>query len=278
MRTWSLTKQPAPLHAALAPIDVVIVAGQSNAQGSMVDSAALSAANRHYADSPDPRALLGYRLRYLSDAKDNIGSMGGMGTQGSGFMNVDGFGPELSLGSDLAVGGNRPFAVIKYAIASAGLNQNFKKTGPTGQALYPAMLAHIQQMQADLRAQGYAPRLRALFWLQGETDTVASSDANAYGANINQLMADLRADTASPDLQFYFTQLNPNMSFLAAQPGTATVNGAMQSAAQADPTRVFFVRTDDITGGFADGTLHYTANQEITIGQKWAARYLQRNP
>ena len=135
-----------------------------------------------------------------------------------------------------------------------------------------------QQMQADLRAQGYAPRLRALCWLHGETDTVASSDASAYGANLNELMADLRADIASPDLQFYFTQLNPNMSFLAAQSGTVTVNRAMQVAAQADPTRVLFVGTDDITGGFADGALHYTANQEITTGQKWAARYMQRNP
>lgn len=154
----------------------------------------------------------------------------------------------------------------------------FQKRNPPGfEPLYPPMIQHIQDMLAQLRAQGYAPNLRAMFWLQGETDAL-NEGAAQYETNIKQFMADVRADVGSPDLQFYLTQINPFMpAFASHQTQVHQVNMGMVNAAAADPGRVFFVATDDIRCGFAD-TIHYNANQTIAIGQRWANLYLRFNP
>ncbi|KRD31438.1 hypothetical protein ASE35_15680 [Lysobacter sp. Root916] len=274
-----LSKTPLPARATL-PIDVVIVAGQSNAHGWTARSDQLGTANAPYALWPDSRALLGYHQRSISDAVANIGSMGQLDTQGSGFSgNYDGFGPELSLGGDLAALNKAPIAVIKYAVGGAGLYYGFQKRNPAGyEALYPPMIQHIQTMLAQLRAQGYTPRLRAMFWLQGETDAIYGGAAQ-YEANIKQFIADVRTDIEAPELQFYLTQINPYMPAFASYQATVhQVNMGMVNAAAADPSRVFFVATDDIRCGFAPDGIHYTANQTIAIGQRWANLYLRFNP
>ncbi|ALN89844.1 sialate O-acetylesterase [Lysobacter gummosus] len=271
-----LTATAVAARPASTPIDVFIVSGQSNSHGWGANSAQLSQANRHYADAPDPRALLGYRQHLLGDALASVGSMAQLDTQGSGFKeNFDGFGPELSLGSDYAVGGDKPVAIIKYSVSLAGLAHNFVKTGAIGAPLYPTLIQQIQAMLAELRSQGYAPTLRAMFWLQGESDVVFGTAAS-YGVNLGRFIADVRADVNAPQLQFYATQINPNMPAFAdpaMRTGMQQVNAGMVQAATADPQRVFYVRTDDISAGFADGT-HYSADQTIDIGRRWAARYL----
>jgi hypothetical protein len=273
-----LTKAAEPRAAGDDAIDVVIVAGQSNAQGWGANAAQLSGANRSYADAPDPRALLGYRLKNLPDPLDNVGSIGQLDTQGAGFAgNYDGFGPELSLGSDLAAAGPHRIAVIKYAIGSAGLQQNYKKLSPTGVAHYAPMIDHVKAMLGQLTAQGYTPTIRAMFWLQGETDALDTSHAPLYAANIKQFITDVRSDLAAPDLPFHLTEINPNMPTLKGLAGTTKVNDALLAAAQADPTRVFFITTRDIKTGFADAT-HYSADQTIDIGRRWARSYLSHSP
>ncbi|WP_394620253.1 sialate O-acetylesterase [Lentzea sp. JNUCC 0626] len=250
------------------PIDVVVVAGQSNAHGWASDTAKLSEANRHYATAPNPHALLGYRQRNLPEPADNIGSMGQLAPQGAGFVShFSGFGPELSLGTDLADRRGR-VAVIKYAVGSSGLARNYLKQSPYGAPLYGDFLTQLTTGLDQLRQQGFAPRLRTVYWLLGETDS-GDGTAAAYGANMTKLMADLRTDLDAPRLSAVLTQINPNMPALVGRPGVAQVNEAMAAMAAADPARVRYVRTDDIRDGFAD-IIHYSADQSVLIGQRWA--------
>lgn len=271
-----LSRSNAAPIARGTPINVFLVVGQSNAMGWNSDAAKLDARNRHYADAPNTNALLGYRFHGIG-APANNGSMGLLDTQGSGYNgNFDGFGPELSLGTDLAVGlGNKPVAIIKYAVGAAGLQQNFRKVGATGSKLYDPMMTHVNAMLRQLRAMGYSPRVRAFFWLQGETDALYGT-SHLYEANITRFMADIRQDTASPLLQFYFTQLDPNMPTLQGKPGTLAVNAALNAVSSTNPCDIQVIRTDDIRAPFTDG-IHYTADQTITIGQRWAAAFLARN-
>jgi beta-xylosidase len=53
----------------------------------------------------------------------------------------------------------------------------------------------------------------------------------------------------------------------------AQVNGGMLALVNSDPN-VKYVTTHDITSGFADNAVHYTADQTVTIGQRWAAAYV----
>ncbi|MDX2082020.1 MAG: sialate O-acetylesterase [Terrimicrobiaceae bacterium] len=278
-----ITATAAPPRPSGTPIDVFLVAGQSNAHGWQANAAQLSSQNQHYAASPETGALLAYRQKLLGDSQYSSGSIGGMGTQGSGFAgHFDGFGPELAAGSDLASAQNTQVALLKFAVGSAGLNANFRKTAPTdpnpANHLYSTMLATFQESLQQLRDQGFDPQLKGLFWLQGENDT--GSDASLYAANIAQFVSDLRADLESPELKVFLTEINGNMPVLRDNPvqaaGTVLVNAGMQSLAALD-ANVWFVQTSDITSGFADG-IHYSADQTILIGQRWADAYMATIP
>ena len=59
--------------------------------------------------------------------------------------------------------------------------------------------------------------------------------------------------------------------FATTGEAVAKVNRGMKDLAGQDPL-VHFVSTGDITKGFAD-PIHYSADQEISIGQRWAKAY-----
>lgn len=278
----SLTATPSTPRAANTPIDVFFVVGQSNAHGWRANSAQLSSRNTHYKQSPAPNALLAYAQRNLTDRMNCVGSMARLGTQGSGFDgNFDGFGPELSMGTDLARVLGRPVAVIKYTIGSASLAGNFKKNSPAAPDpathLYSEMLGFINDSLQELRDQGYSPSLKALFWLQGEGDTDTAQMAADYASNIKAFVQDLRSDLSAPNLKVFLTEINGNTPVLAARPAlTAQVNSGLSDLAAEDP-HCYFIETSDIVGGFADG-IHYSADQTIDIGQRWAQAYNGATP
>jgi hypothetical protein len=255
-------------HRVDEPIDVLIVAGQSNAHGWLADVSQLSAQNQPYAASPNPLAMLAYKERVLPDPLDNVGTFATLCPQGPGFAgNFNGFGPELALGTDLANHSRHSLAIIKYAIGAAGLNAHFKKSAAL---LYPPFTAFVTTSLQQLRDQGFAPTLKALFWLQGETD--AGDHPDLYGQNITQFVHDLRQDLNAPDLKFFLTEINPNMpAMIQEAQGVKAVNQGMTDLTKQDPL-VYFITTDDLTSGFADA-VHYNANQQITIGQRWAKAY-----
>jgi hypothetical protein len=269
----SLTATAVPSRATGAPMDVFIVAGQSNAHGWQGDVAHLSATNEHYM-ALDPHAWLAYMQKNLPEPQYNIGSPGLLAPQESGFGgNFNGCGGELSLGHDLATATGRRICIIKYAVGSAGLDAHFKKT--TGY-LYPLMLQFIDDSLQQLRAQGFNPTVRGLFWLQGETDTVSKPVALKYGENISQFIHDVRTDLHQPELKCFLTEINASMPFFFNSPkySVGDVNQGMKSVAGQDPN-VVFIPTADLNDHFGDA-IHYRADQLITIGQRWAAAYLAR--
>jgi len=271
----NLTADTAAVRPVGTPIDVLIVSGQSSSHGWQSNAAALNSNNRHYADTPPANALLAYKENGLGDPLYNTGSLAQLSTQGPGFAGIfDGFGPELSLGGDLASRLPHKVAFVKFSVGAAGLDNHFKKSV---NFLYPLLVQQVTSALAQMRAQGFAPELKGLFWLQGETDAGSTgfdqNDAPDYGANITRFVSDLRADLNAPALKFYLTEINKNMPLLLACPlGVQQVNDGMRNLASSDPN-VKFITTSDITGGFAD-VIHYTADQTIDIGQRWAKAYV----
>ncbi len=260
-------------------MNVFLLAGQSNAHGWQSNPADLIPANRHYRDSPHPGALLAYRQRNLATPTDTVGLLAMLAPQSGGFAGkFNGFGPELSAGKILATHQDGIVALSKFAMGGAGLNTNFKKVNPTdpnpGHHLYAKMLAHFLSTLTEIEQRGFIPDIRAMFWLQGESDTDVA--AGLYGQNMEQLIADLRADLRVPDMKVFVTEINGHMPVLRDNPGqaegTATLNAALETLTTKDP-RVHIVRTMDMREGFADG-IHYEANQTIEIGQRWAGAYL----
>jgi len=260
------------------PIDVFLVAGQSNAHGWGVDAAQLSASYRHYADAPSPQALLAYMQKNRPDPLYSIGSPARLSTQGAGFGgNCDGFGPELSAGTDLAELLKKPVALLKYTVGTAGLITNFRKEGPAdlnpANHLYGPMLEFFKKSIQQLRDQGYTPRVSALFWLQGESDSGDLRSAMGYAKAIAQFISDLRGDLQAPEMKAFLTGLNANTVALGTRPDVIAVfNQGMADMHQSD-ARIYYISVDDIKTGFVDD-IHYSADQSIDVGQRWARAYL----
>jgi hypothetical protein len=192
--------------------------------------------------------------------------VGQLSTEGAGYSgNFSGFGPELSAGSDLAVRFGKPIAIVKFASGGADLRTQFLKSA---NLLYPRLIAEITNSLQQLIDQGYTPTVKGFFWLQGESD--AMLNPSTYAADIAQFVSDVRTDLNAPALQFVLTEINPNLpAFSLSQAGVAQVNQAMTSLTKTD-SNVRFVETADITNSFADA-VHYSADQIITVGQRWAA-------
>jgi hypothetical protein len=270
-----LATMPATPHAQGTPIDVYVCAGQSNAHGWQANPANLSRDNLHYVNAPDARALFAYQANLVTQKNFySQGSVGQLSTEGAGYAgNFSGFGPELSAGSDLAERFGKSLAIVKFASGGADLDTQFAKSA---NFLYPRLIAEVTNSLAQLIAQGYTPTLKGLFWLQGESDALLNP--STYATDIGQFVSDVRTDLKVPTLQFVLTEINTNLpAFALSQAGVAQVNQAMTSLTNTDPN-VKFVTTADINYGFAD-TVHYTADQIIKIGQRWAAAFtVEPNP
>jgi hypothetical protein len=260
-----LAAKPAEPHAQGTPIDVYVCAGQSNAHGWRANPANLSLSNRHYVNAPDTRALFAYQANLVTQKNFySQGSMGQLYTEGAGYSGYfSGFGPELSAGSDLAERFGKPLAIVKFASGGADLDTQFAKSA---NFLYPRLIAEVTNSLQQLIDQGYAPTVKGFFWLQGESDALLNP--STYATDIGQFVSDVRTDLNVPTLQFILTEINPNLPvFALSQAGVAQVNQAMVNLTKMDPN-VKFIATGDIANGFAD-TVHYSANQTITIGQRW---------
>jgi Carbohydrate esterase, sialic acid-specific acetylesterase len=261
-----------PLGADGIPIDVLIVSGQSNAQGWQGNSANLSPDNQRYLSDKNQPVYLAYKQKNLPEPQYNIGSMGLLAPQGSGFAwNFSGMGGEISLGHDVADHQGGPLTIIKYAVGSAGLNADYKKSA---NKLYPVMIDFIKDSLKQLQDQGFTPNLRGFFWLQGETDTGNKDVALNYGQNLKQFCHDVRADLHQPELSFFVTEINGAMPMISDHSKffVDDVNNGMKSVASSDP-RVIYIPIDDLKDHFGDD-IHYSADQQILIGQRWAAAYL----
>lgn len=272
-----LTAVPDRVSHERGPIDVFLVAGQSNAHSWGVDAAQLSKGNRHYAEAPSTLALLAYMQKNRPDPLYSIGSPAHLSIQGAGFGNCDGFGPELSAGTDLAESLKKPIALLKYTVGTAGLITNFRKEGPAdpnpANHLYEPMIEFFKTSIQQLREQGYTPRVRALFWLQGESDSGDVRSAMGYAKAISLFISDLRGDLEAPEMKVFLTGLNANTVALGTRPDVIAVfNQGMADIHQSDAS-VYYISVDDIKTGFADD-IHYSADQSIDIGQRWARAYL----
>jgi fibronectin type 3 domain-containing protein len=272
----SVVATPTTGHTNGTPIDVFISAGQSNDQGAYAFVPDLSQTNLHYANAPDSRALFAYKhAQYNAPTLSwNTGSVGQLSPDGAGHgENLPGFGPELPVGTDLAVRFGKPLVMIKFAAGGADLHTDFLKSD---NFLYPEMITEITNSLQQLTAQGYIPTIRGFFWLQGEGD--ATANPTTYTNDIAQFVSDVRSDLKVPKLEFVLTQINSNMpAFANYQTGVAEVNAAMTTLVSSD-TNVKFVTTDDMISGFGDGNIHYSADQIVTVGQRWAVAYSPQIP
>lgn len=227
----------APIPAAAAektPVDVYILAGQSNAVGYSNLSQAVKGQDnasytyRDYIGGLDERNKNGYsevlyygaiELRadraFPNYSIQNVRM--GLGN-GVNFM-----GPELGMAQEFSktYSASSPAAILKCAVGGtylgdwSGEGQTSKDFGSWGSPsllaewresgktlhqyagkLYERLLETVTHGLAALKSEGYEPRIVGYLWMQGEADIEREYWYNAYEHNLTLFINDLRAAVA----------------------------------------------------------------------------------
>jgi len=261
--------------------DLILVAGQSNAVGFDAYADELPADDRdtkvlfwwRCGDPPPDEfdCTSGRRWSHLQ-AQPRTGPMQGedakrVGRQYGNFKKaVGGFGPEIGLARALAAVEQRPLAIVKAAFSGTSVAGDWN-VGEAGSksACYRALLEETRAAVAAAREQGVTLRLRALVWVQGESDANAQN-APAYAVNLARMVARLREDLGAPELPVL---LGVNVRFgNGNNPHMPAVIEAQQAVASADG----HARYVDTVGAetLPPSHTHFTAVGTLDVGRRYA--------
>ena len=196
------------------------------------------------------------------------------------------FGPEVGLGHSLAAARpNDTIVLCKVSQSGANLyydwNPDAGSGGPEDQyrgPMYPQLLDALPDLGERLRTEGEEPTVRAMFWMQGERDSVFEHMAMAYERNLAAFIERVRGDIAS-DLPFVVAQIAPRVideieTGRYRHAWREQVRAAQSAVAEA-LHYVALVPTDDLP---QFDNLHYDAAGQILLGRRFAQAYLDLCP
>ena len=205
-----LTALKATVPQESKKIDVYLIAGQSNASGcTNVDLYGAAETDAHY--------LAGYdNIYYMGSAGANYNNRKDFGLARAGLGENNGrMGPELGMAKGLSAYYNRESGkkavMIKYAVGGTSLqdaigglnasdgnwcppswfNDHNKASATLSGGLYTKFMKEFQQRWAELKAMGYEPEVKGLYWMQGEADKGAPE---TYAKIFKMFASDFRSD------------------------------------------------------------------------------------
>lgn len=257
------------------PVDVVLVAGQSNAVGVDADPDQLNV------DPHDKEVLFWWRCgdpppdghdsnsgsnwTYLQPQPKGDPLPANSNTRHWGNFShaKGGFGPEVGLARTMVGLRRSRIAIVKVAFSGTGLHRDWspRDDGPSG-ACYRSLVGESRKAIKKLQLMGFQPTLRAIAWIQGENDCTVK-DADKYQARMTEFIADLRSDLDAPDL---FVLMGFNGRFDApGYPSVRTVIAAQKDIAR-KLTRCVYVETD---GATLMNKYHFDAAGNVEVGNRF---------
>ena len=188
------------------------------------------------------------------------------------------FGPELSLGHELLkLYPGRPIYLLKVAYPGtylAAFNMQGVPAGmhwhPQEGLLYKMLLTDVSDSLQKLRNIHPTATLKALFWMQGESDSLNEEFAESYADNIIVFINTLRAQWGVPKLPFIVGLVSAipvwkfNRTVRAAQT-------ALQDRWFPDSARV--VETTDLKRWEQGEGAHYNTEGLLELGNRYAKAY-----
>lgn len=230
-------------------VNVVLVAGQSNASG-RGDISELPA-------SPfdaDIEFLYETDITGPSSPASSSGMFVPLIPPGSTI------GPEMALGRTLYHKGIENLAIVKVTRGSTNLRRDWEKGNTNGDEMYSLFIDTVTSAIDSLQQRGDTVNVLGMAWHQGEGD--AGNEANNpgnYQSNLTTFISDVRSDLQLPAMPFIIGSVfEPGREALvAAQKATAAVvaNTEFVSSTQ---TSVF------------DVTTHLDAKSQLWMGTRFA--------
>ena len=243
-------------------VDVYILLGQSNAQGGQ-DLTHYKGILYHVLSNNFSTILKNSRIYDIESGAWEDMRFTVLSTQG-GFSNNrqhpntpargQFHGPEIRLADEFTKRRSKKSYIFKCTsggsyLADTGSN-NWDKDSASS-TIYAETITVYENAMSALTLEGKTPTIKGVIWIQGESDALLETKANAYEANLTALVANLRSDFGVADLPVVCARLStPNGHDYAYK---AAVNSGIDAVALAD-ANVYAIDTDDLT--FADAS-HY---------------------
>lgn len=185
-----------------------------------------------------------------------------------------GFGPEIGLARELAARKSPPLAIVKAAFSGTAMATDWNPADPgDGGKCYRSLIAETKAAIAAASTQGITVHLRALVWVQGESDANPTA-APAYEQALTAMLASLRQDLAAPNL-IALLGINTHFGNLK-NPDVATVIAAQKAIAAKDK-RCAYVDTEGAETLLPTQT-HFTAAGTLEVGKRFADALLKIEP
>ena len=183
-------------------------------------------------------------------------------------------GPEVGFARELYRAGWRNVAIIKV-FANSSPDADRWPWGRDG-ALYARWTKFADARLADLRTQGYRYRVYGFVWHQGIDDAIHGQSASSYQQNLTGLVGMLR--------HRYGDERTP---FVLARSVSSPIAKAITGSGENNPMAV--VRRAQVAlgsslphAGWIDvddlptvNQHHFTAEEQLTIGRRFAERFLR---
>lgn len=266
------------------PLDLYIVAGQSNSVGFDANPAELPV------DEHDREVLFWFRCGDPPPDKFDSCSDGWTtlqpqprGTpdltsssrerQYGNFQHVaGGFGPEISFARAIRERqGDRPYGIIKASFSGTSLFNDWNPSNSKAPGnCFGALVAEVQAAIAAAEEQGFDCELKALIWVQGESDA-AVDVTERYRDALVALLAHLRSELTAPEL---WGLVGVNTRFLGVDkitPQMEAIIAAQRAVAERDDHCLYV----DLDGADLANHVHFSAAGTLEIGNRFAAAYLQ---
>jgi len=189
------------------PIDVFLVAGQSNATG------------QGYLYNLPKGYKIDTAVLLFHSGKPHLNCGAVSNTWAplhQASESPDRFGPELSFGNRIhELYPNRKLAIIKHAHSGTNLyhdwwpGTNAADTANWG-LQFKIFIETVMEGMEALRLQGYTPVIRGMLWQQGESDADKTADiSEGYGKHLRLFIQRVRGQLKVPNMLFVYGYVLP---------------------------------------------------------------------
>lgn len=234
-----------------APIDVYVLAGQSNAAG-----------GANIRELPDHEAALAMPqesiFQYQMNDTESSDWEPLAPRQGGNIINAY-FGAELSFAQAMQRRTGEPIAIIKVAYNGTSLATQWL---PSLDLLYDLMIEKVTASLGQLEALDYQPNLAGFIWIQHEGDAGVLSRAEAYDDNLLALASAVRLDLDAPNLPVLFNEAHT----LLAREYVSVLRQSQHNATAEE--NMLMVNADDLI--LKSDSVHFTTAMHVELGRRFA--------
>ncbi|MBK1835192.1 sialate O-acetylesterase [Roseibacillus ishigakijimensis] len=256
-----------------ALVNVILIAGQSNADGRAASSALPAHLQSPQSDVP-----------YFYHVEGGPGS-GTLTTVQPGSPEFGGgtfFGPEITLAENLtsyltSTSSSATLAIIKYANGGTNLSNDWRAGGDGSETndgneylvFQNTVTAGLGALQSANPSDTF--RLAGLVWMQGESDTLNATSTSNYESNLRTFISDVRLTYG--EIPFVIGKLSSGQTALDANRLTSIQNA--QEVVAGDTAGVSSVETDSF--GIKSDNLHFDAAGQQALGNAFAQELIDLN-